>query len=100
MIKIALLSLVGVYGYAGIQSLEVAQSNKQKVFEVMVQQDGYINIDKQPARCGTVYLLDGQNKLISNSMANYGSINQAVKRGKYTIQIIPTNADCSINIVY
>lgn len=100
MKKIFLVAICVASVFAGTQSLEVRQSNKQTVLEIFVQQDGYINIDKQPSRCGTVYLLDGQNKLISSSMVNYGAINQPVKRGKHIIQIVPSISDCSINVVF
>lgn len=70
--------------------------NKMTVYNLYAKNDGYAQIDKTPATCGTVHLLDSKGKNLGSLLRGYANINVKVEKGRLKLMITPEE-QCKIS---
>jgi hypothetical protein len=71
--------------------------NKMTVFNLYAKNDGYAQIDKTPATCGTVHLLDSKGKNLGSLMRGmHSNMNVKVTNGKLKLMVTPEE-QCKIS---
>ena len=81
----------------GTGSYDIQMSTKQTVINLYSKKAGYINVKMVP-HCGTMELLDRNNKLVITG-SGYVGINKNIGIGTYHLVVIPNVNDCTINIL-
>lgn len=92
-----LITASSLFALDGTGSYELKMSDKQSVINLYSKKAGYINVRMIP-HCGTMELLDHNNKRVITG-SGYAPINWAIKQGTYKLIVIPSQNDCTINIL-
>jgi hypothetical protein len=91
--RLFLLSVLATIAYAGTVNVPESNGvyfvNDMTVYNLYAGSNGFAQIDKTPAACGTVHLLNAQGKNIGSSYKGLGNMNVKVEKGRLKLMVTP-----------